>query len=191
MKVNLQLFKNDEYKPGRNIFIRTIWYFVNALVFNSPCFPISCMKRCILRLFGASIGRGVVIKPNVNIKYPWRLSIGDYSWIGESVWIDNLANVHIGNNCCISQGAMLLCGNHDYKKETFDLITGEIRIEDGAWIGAKSVVCPNVVAHENSVLCVGSIATHNLDKNTVYRGVPACAIRKRTDDTPAAVNKYN
>lgn len=179
MKVNLQLFKNDEYKPGRNIFIRTIWYFVNALVFNSPCFPISCMKRCILRLFGASIGRGVVIKPNVNIKYPWRLSIGDYSWIGENVWIDNLANVHIGNNCCISQGAMLLCGNHDYKKETFDLKTGEIRIEDGAWVGARCTVCPGVNIGENAVLSVGSVTSKNLESNGIYQGNLAILKRNR------------
>lgn len=191
MNVDLSTYKKGSYRTGKNIVIQTIWYIVNFIVFDSKCLPISSVKIALLKLFGARIGKNVVIKPSVNIKFPWRLTVGNNSWIGEGVWIDNIANVKIGKNCCISQGALLLCGNHDYKKETFDLITGEIRIEDGAWIGAKSVVCPNVVAHENSVLCVGSIATHNLDKNTVYRGVPACAIRKRTDDTPAAVNKYN
>ena len=129
--------------------------------------------------FGASIGRGVVIKPNVNIKYPWRLSIGDYSWIGENVWIDNLANVHIGNNCCISQGAMLLCGNHDYKKETFDLKTGEIRIEDGAWVGARCTVCPGVNIGENAVLSVGSVTSKNLESNGIYQGNLAILKRNR------------
>ena len=81
----------------------------------------------------------MVIKPSVNIKYPWRLTIGSFVWIGEGVWIDNLENVVIGDNVCISQGAMLLCGNHNYKKTTFDLIVGSITLEDGVWVGAQSV----------------------------------------------------
>ena len=63
--------------------------------------------------------KGVVIKPNVKIKYPWNLYIGNNSWLGEKVWIDNLDIVSVGNNCCISQGAYLLTGNHDYRSEYF------------------------------------------------------------------------
>lgn len=91
--------------------------------------PSSSLRIRLLRLFGARMGKGVVIKPSVNIKYPWNLSIGDYSWIGENVWIDNLTHVAIGSNVCISQGAMLLCGNHDYKRPTFDLMVKPIVIE--------------------------------------------------------------
>jgi putative colanic acid biosynthesis acetyltransferase WcaF len=131
-------------------------------------------------LFGAKVGKGVNIKPSVNVKYPWRLSIGNYTWIGENVWIDNLDNVSIGNNCCISQGAMLLCGNHNYKKMTFDLIVGEIILEDGVWIGAQSIVCPNVTCKTHSVLTVNSVATTDLEPYTIYRGNPAKEIRKRT-----------
>ena len=84
------------------------------------------MKRTLLRLFGANVGRGVVLKPRVTIKYPWKLAVGEHSWIGENVWIDNLGQVTIGNHCCLSQGALLLCGNHNYKKATFDLMVGDI-----------------------------------------------------------------
>ena len=94
----------------------------------------------LLRMTGASVGAGVVIKPRVTIKYPWKLAVGNHSWIGEQVWIDNLDQVTIGAHVCISQGALLLCGNHDYKKPTFDLITGPIVLEDGVWIGAKASV---------------------------------------------------
>jgi putative colanic acid biosynthesis acetyltransferase WcaF len=121
----------------------------------------------------------VNIKPSVNIKYPWRLSIGDYSWIGENVWIDNLDNVTIGNHCCISQGVMLLCGNHNYKKTTFDLIIAPITLEDGVWIGAHSVVCPGVRCKSHTVLSINSVATSNLETDTIYQGNPAKAIRKR------------
>jgi len=137
------------------------------------------MKILLLKLFGASVGNGVVIKPNVNIKYPWFLRIGDYSWIGEDVWIDNLAKVEIGSHVCISQGAFLLCGNHDYTKPSFDLMVKPIIIEDGVWVGAKSVVCPGVTCFSHAILSVGSIATKNLEAYSIYQGNPAQKIKER------------
>ena len=139
----------------------------------------SSIRIKILRTFGSTIGNGVVIKPNVNIKYPWFLTIGNDCWIGEDVWIDNLAQVSIGNNVCLSQGAYLLTGSHDYKKEAFDLMLGKIVLEDGVWIGAKSVVCPNVTCKSHSVLAVGSIATSDLDAYGIYQGNPALFKRRR------------
>ncbi len=123
---------------------------------------------------------GVNIKPCVNVKYPWLLEIGNYTWIGENVWIDNLAKVKIGSNVCISQGAMLLCGNHNYKMSTFDLMIGNITIEDGSWVGAQTVVCPGVTVHSHAVLGVGSVANHDLDAFGIYQGNPAVKIRERT-----------
>ena len=141
--------------------------------------PVSSLRCVFLKLFGAQIGNGVVIKPGVNIKYPWKLVIGNYSWIGEDVWIDNLESVKIGDNCCISQGAMLLCGNHNYKRQTFDLIVKPIVIEDGAWVGAQSTVCPGVTMHSHSVLCVGSVANKDLEAYGIYKGVFAEKISTR------------
>jgi putative colanic acid biosynthesis acetyltransferase WcaF len=115
----------------------------------------------------------------VNIKYPWKLVIGDYSWIGEDVWIDNLEQVIIGSNVCISQGAMLLTGNHNYKKSSFDLITREITLEDGVWIGAKSIVGPGVRCGSHSILAVGSFTSKDLDAYVIYQGNPAAKIRNR------------
>lgn len=137
------------------------------------------VKAAILKLFGASLGKGIIIKPRVNIKYPWLLSIGDYSWIGENVWIDNLVPVIIGPNCCISQGAMLLTGNHDYKKSSFDLITGGIHLEEGVWVGAQATVCPGVTMKSHSILSVGSVLTKDSDDYTIYQGNPAKPVRKR------------
>lgn len=167
MKVDLKSYDNSWFNPGGSAFKRVLWYFTNAIFFTNHLFPVSSVKVALLRLFGATIGTGVVIKPSVNIKYPWNLKIGDYTWIGENVWIDNLAMVSIGANCCISQGAMLLCGNHNYKKSTFDLIVKPITIADGAWIGAKSVVCPGVTIGENTVLTVGSIVTKSVSPNII------------------------
>lgn len=178
--MNLKKYNNDWFNPGGNAIKRVLWYFTNALFFTNHLFPISKLKVILLRLFGAKVGIGVNIKPAVNIKYPWNLKIGNYSWIGEEVWIDNLVPVSIGSNCCISQGALLLCGNHNYKMDTFDLIAKPINIEDGVWIGAKSVVCPGITAHADSILTVGSVATTDLLSNTIYQGIPASAKRERT-----------
>ena len=156
-----------------------MWFIVNA-VFLKSSLPVHWLKPILLKLFGAKIGNGVCIKPNVNIKYPWNLEIGNHVWIGENAWIDNLDKVKIGNNVCISQGALILCGNHDYKKPTFDLITGPIRIEDGVWICAKATVLQNVTCQSHSVLGVNSMANKDLEAYTIYSGVPAKPIRKRT-----------
>ncbi len=177
-KTNLAKFDNSWFKTGGNALKRFLWYCTNAIYFNS-FFPINGIKVFLLRLYGANIGSGLVIKPYVNIKYPWKLSIGDNVWIGENVWIDNLENVTIGDNVCLSQGAMLLCGNHDYKKTTFDLIVKPIVLEEGVWIGAKSVVCPGVTCFSHTVLSVNSVAASDILAYSIYQGNPAVKIRER------------
>jgi putative colanic acid biosynthesis acetyltransferase WcaF len=179
MSVDLSSFNNNWYKPG-NPLMRFLWYFFNVFFFLNPLNPSSKFKVVVLKLFGAKIGSNVVIKPRVNIKYPWFLSIGENSWIGEAVWIDNLGQTRIGANVCISQGALLLSGNHDYKKTTFDLLVGEISINDGAWIGAKAMVTGGVTCHELSILTAGSVTSKDLNKAGIYKGNPAVLVRKRT-----------
>ncbi len=178
LKSDLSKFNNDWYKKGGSSFKRITWYILNAIFVNSA-FPISSFKLFLLRLYGAKIGKGVVIKPYVNIKYPWRLSVGNNVWIGERVWIDNLGIVTLQDNSCVSQGAMLLCGNHHYKKQAFDLIVGNITIEEGAWVGAKCVVCPGVRIGSHSVLTVNSVATAHLQPWGIYQGNPAQRIKER------------
>ena len=150
---------------------RTLWFFLNSMFLQSSLFPMMGFKKWLLRKFGAKIGKGVFIKPSVNIKYPWNLTIGDDTWIGEGVWIDNLGKVSIGSNVCISQDSMLMCGNHNYKKSAFNLMVGEITIEDGVWVGAKCLVCPGVTLHSHAVLAVGSVASTDLETYSIYRGL--------------------
>jgi len=178
-KTELSKYDNSSYKTGKSLIIRALWYYINILFFKNSLNTVNFSKVFFLRLFGAKVGKGVVIKPSVNIKYPWRLKIGDHVWIGENAWIDNLADVEIGDNCCISQGAMLLCGNHNYKKPTFDLIVGRIILEEGTWIGANSIVTPGIVCKSHSILAVGSVAAKDLQNYTIYQGNPAVEVRKR------------
>lgn len=154
------------------------WYFTSMLFFRSGLVPISSILVFILKIFGAKIGKEVRIKPYIYIHYPWRLTVGDYSWLAECR-IENLAQVTIGKNVCISQKAMLLTGNHDYKKTDFDLITKPIILEDGVWIGANSTVCPGITAASHAVLTVGSVATKNLEAYAIYQGNPAVKVKNR------------
>lgn len=178
VKTNLGEYNNSWYKPG-NPFKRGTWYLINIVFFKSSFFPFSKLKVLLLQLFGATAGKSIFIKPCVNIKYPWFLSIGNNVWIGEKVWIDNLGQVTIGDNVCLSQESLLLSGNHDYTKPGFDLIIKEIILEDGVWIGARSVVCGGVICGSHSVLAVNSVATKNLEAFSIYQGNPASKVKER------------
>lgn len=178
---DLSAYNNDWYKNtiGASGFRQAAWYIVNVLFFLNPLNPVSGLKRTLLRWFGAKIGKGVVLKPAINIKYPWKLSVGDYSWIGEKVWIDNLAPVTIGKNVCLSQGAMLLTGNHNFSRSNFDLMVAGITLEDGVWIGAQALVCPGVHCATHAVLTARSVATKELEAYTINQGNPAVVVKQR------------
>ena len=180
-KVDLNSYNNDWYNPG-SLFKRVLWYICNLIFIKNSWFSISSFKVFVLEMFGAKMGNNVIIKPRVNIKYPWKLSVGNNVWIGEDVWIDNLEHVFINDHACISQGALLLTGNHNYKKSSFDLMVGKIILEDGVWIGAKSVVCPGVTCKSHSVLTVNSVANKDLKSFSIYSGNPAVFKKQRIID---------
>jgi putative colanic acid biosynthesis acetyltransferase WcaF len=179
---DLLSYNNHLYNPGGTALKRLLWYFVNVVFFKSGWFPFYGFKVFLLRMFGAKVGKQVEFKPCVNIKYPWNLTIGDEVWIGENVWLDSLVMITIGSNVCLSQGAVLLTGSHNYKKTSFDLITGQIVLEDGVWIGAGAIINQGITVHSHAVLSSGSVATKNLEPYCIYQGNPAVKVRTRTFD---------
>ena len=179
IQVRLAGFDGSDFYKGAGVLKTTIWYFVNALLVRASWNPFLSIKIALLRAFGGKIGKGLVIKNKVIIKSPWNLAVGDDCWLGEDCWIDNLDKVVIGSNVCISQGALLLTGNHDYTISSMPYRNAAIRIEDGAWIGAKTTVCPGVTVHRNAILTVGSVATKDMEENAIYQGNPAVKIRER------------
>ena len=165
MRFDLSKFQNSFYKPG-NIFLRSLWYF-NSIIFFESKIPIpQFFKKLILKIFGSKLGKGVVIKPSVKIKYPWQLEIGDNSWIGERVWIDNVATIKIGSNVCISQGVMLESGNHNFKSEGFDLLLEPIIIENNVWIGCNCLVLPATVIKKGSIFFGGTVINKKTKPNS-------------------------
>ena len=178
MEVKLSSYNNDWYKPG-NAVKRVCWHYINLVFFKSGIFPFYGFKVFLLKLFGATIGKAVYIKPFVNIKYPWFLTIGNNVWIGENVWIDNLAAVTIGDDVCISQGALLLTGSHDYLKSSFDLIIKPIVLHKGVWVCAKATICLGVTCYAHSVITAGSVIAQNCEAYGIYKGNPASRIKDR------------
>ena len=154
----------------------SFWGFLILLFlicfFRHFIIPISADYQCIT-------SNQQDFKNNVTVKSPWNLVVGDNCWLGEGCWIDNLDKVFIGSNVCISQGAMLLTGNHDYTLSSMPYRNAAIHIGDGAWIGAKTVVCPGVTVHDNAVLTVGSVAAKDMEADGIYQGNPAVKIRER------------
>lgn len=177
--MRLDLYSSATFDRGASHVRLALWWLVNGFLFSSPL-PGSNWRVLLLRAFGAIVGRGVIIKPLVRIKFPWRLQIGDHSWIGESVWIDNLAEVRIGSNVCISQDAYFCTGSHDWESVSFNLITKSIVVADHCWIGAKCVLVPGTELGTGSVLCMASLGRGQLSSWTIYSGVPAVPQRLRT-----------
>ncbi len=178
----LDRFDTGSFSRGRPAWVEALWLLCQALFLNS-WLPSSACRVFLLRLFGAKIGSGVVIKPHVRVKFPWRLVIGDYSWIGEGAWIDNLAEVRIGSHCCLSQGVYLCTGSHDWASERFDLKTSPITIGDHVWLGARSSVAPGVSIGDGAVLTMGGVATKSLSAWCVHSGAAAESVKPRSRTT--------
>jgi putative colanic acid biosynthesis acetyltransferase WcaF len=157
---------------GAGKFKELCWYLIKISFFLSPIPYPSFFKVYLLKVFGAKIGSGVIIKPRVNIHFPWKLSIGNNAWIGEEVFLLNFERIVIGNNVCISQRAFLCGGNHDFRNPSMPYRNGPITLRDGCWIGACCFIGPGVTIGVDTVVTVGSVVTSNLEANIVCRKCP-------------------
>jgi putative colanic acid biosynthesis acetyltransferase WcaF len=179
MNVDLSLTSNRDYLPGRPFVVRALWLLVEALVLLNPVVTSYRFQRWTLRVFGARIGAGLIIKPGVHIKYPWRLTVGDNCWLGERCWIDNMEDVVLGDNVVISQGAYLCTGNHDWSDPGMGLAPQPIVVEDGAWVGAFARVAPGRRVGRESVLALGAVLLTDSEPSGIYAGNPAEWTRER------------
>ncbi|TWT88847.1 Maltose O-acetyltransferase [Pseudobythopirellula maris] len=177
--VDLASFTTGDYDPGGGKLRRVLWWYTSLLLFESGWFLPIAPKRVILRWFGARIGKGVVIKPHLRIKYPWRLAFGDHCWIGQGSWFDNIEDIRLGDHVCVSQDVYLCTGSHDHRTRTFDLTPGAIVIENGAWVAASSLLLPGVVVGANALVAGGSVVTKSVEPGKIVGGNPAQVLRDR------------
>jgi len=148
---DLAAFTGAGYDKGRSRIGQALWFATQNLVFCKWWLPAKARPR-LLRLFGAEVGDGVFIRHRVRVLWPWKLSIGDHSWVGEDAWILNLEPVTIGKNVCISQAAFLCTGSHDISSPTFEYDNGLIVVADEAWIGAQATVLRGVTIGRGAVV---------------------------------------
>lgn len=165
--MRLNLFRNTTFERGASRPKEAFWFLVSGL-FVESWLPGSGWRVALLRLFGARMGAGIVIKPGVKVKFPWRLCVGDHSWIGEKAWIDNLGQVTIGSHVCISQGAYMCTGSHDWSSKKFDLIVAPITISDHAWICAYTTMAPGSNIGEGAVVTMGGLVSGRIDDWTIW-----------------------
>ena len=177
--VDLQSYNNSWFHPGGSVAKRALWVLAGQPLFASPWLS-SRMRAGLLRLFGAHVGVGVVIKPGVQVKYPWHLELGDHCWIGEHAWIDNLTTVRVGAHCCVSQGVYLCTGNHDWSEPGFGLKVAPVQLCEGSWAGAKSVLTPGRVLGCYAVAAAGAVVTGSVPEFHIVAGNPARFVKTRT-----------
>jgi putative colanic acid biosynthesis acetyltransferase WcaF len=160
--IDLSKFNNSGFSRGAPRWKEAMWWLCRSLLF-APWFPVpSSLKVAALRVFGAKVGSGVVIRSRVNITFPWKLEIGDHVWIGDEVLILSLDRVKIGSNVCLSQRTFLCTGSHDFRAEGFDLITKPIEIGDSCWIAACAFVGPGARVPSGTMVKAGERWLENL-----------------------------
>lgn len=171
--IDLSRFNNAGFSRGVPRWKEAAWWVVRSLLF-APWFPVpSLLKVAALRCFGAAVGKGVIIRSQVNITFPWRLVLGDHVWIGDEVRILSLDHVKIGSNVCVSQRVFLCTGSHDFRAQAFDLVTGGIEIGDSCWLGAQSFVGPGVRFGNGSRCLAGAAVVRSVPEGATVGGVPA------------------
>ncbi len=173
MSLDLQSFNSRSFDRGAGVWKEGLWVIIKLLFFQSPLPWPSSLRASLLRLFGATVGKGLVIRSGTNITFPWRLTVGDDVWIGEEVFILSLAPVVVESNVCISQRAFLCTGSHDYRRPDFALITKPIVIRAGSWVAAQAFVGPGVEIGPGSVVAASSVVTKCVPPKSLVKGNPA------------------
>lgn len=155
--------------PKRHRLYQAAWFMVSALFFESALpFPTG-LKVKLLRLFGARLGAGIVIRPNVSIKTPKLLTAGDHVWIGRGVVIDNDEEIRLGSNVCLSQQVMLISGNHDYHSPGFEYFGHSIVIGNHCWMAARAMLLAGAEIQNHCLVGPGVIFSGQLPAHSAVR----------------------
>ena len=176
---NLKNFKLPKDFRNRNQYIVQLWWLVQSTFFAmSPQFMYS-WRNWLLRCFGAKVGKKVIIRPTVRITYPWKVSIGDHSWIGDHAELYSLGEIEIGSNSVISQNTYLCTGSHDFTKETFDIYAQKITIEDEVWVASDVFVAPGITIKKGAVVGARSTVLNDIPEGMICYGYPAKPVKPR------------
>ena len=168
-----------DYSPGAPLACQLLWFCLGSPLLAARWLPGSAWRRWLLIGFGARLGRGCRLKPGLRVKFPWRLWAGAHCWLGEDVWIDNLAPVRLGDRVCLSQGAYLCTGNHDFRSPGFDLRPGAIELGDDVWVAAAAVLAPGTCLGPGTIAGLGAVVSGRWPAGVILRGNPAGVVGQR------------
>lgn len=180
--VDLRKYNQSNFDRGRPSWFILWWWLVQAIAFPLSLHNFNFFRCWLLRLFGAKIGKGVLIRPTARFTYPWKVEIGDYSWIGDDVVLYSVDRIQIGSHCVISQKAYLCTGSHDIQDEAFSLITAPIAIANGVWVATDCFIGPGVTIGANAV--IGA-------RSSVFRDIPARQVAWGTPCRPRYPREMN
>jgi len=181
--VDLSRFNNAAFDRGASKARELLWIGLRSALFERGPLPMSSVRAAALRRFGATIGEQTTMRRGLRITFPWKLQVGDHTWLGEDAWLLNLAPITLGKSVVVSQRAFLCTGSHDWSDPAFSLVTRPIVVEDGAWIGANAFVGPGVTVGSHAVVTAGSVVTRNLPPYMICGGNP-CAWFARNNSRP-------
>lgn len=180
MKVqDLSSFRMPANFRGRSAVMVQLWWLVQATLFRLSPQVLYGWRRWLLRLFGAKVGKGVLIRPTVEITYPWKIELGDYCWIGDHVTLYSLGQISVGHDAVVSQKSYICTGSHDFRSPAFDIFAQPVTIEPMAWIATDVFVAPGVTVGEGAVVSARSSVFSNLPANMICRGNPAVPVKAR------------
>ena len=169
----------DNFRGKSGLYVQ-LWWVVQALLFHPSPQIFYGWRRFLLKCFGAKIGNGVIIRPTALITYPWKLTVGDYAWIGDDVVLYTLGEIHIGAHAVVSQRSYICTGSHDYKKDTFDIFSKPIVIEQECWLATDVFIGPGVTIGKGMVIAArSSVYKDIIAVPGIYKGNPVQRVGDR------------
>jgi len=176
--MQLEGYTTGAFQRGAPAWKEALWVAVKCVFFLNPLPWPSALRVALLRIFGAKIGRGVVVRAQVNITFPWRLEVGDHVWFGEEVLVLSLAPVRIESHVCLSQRAFLCTGSHRFETPGFDLVTQPITIHERSWIAAQAFIAPGVEVGPGSMVGAGAVVLETVPARVRVAGNPAVVVKE-------------
>lgn len=177
MKVDLLKYQNHNSNKLKRLIWECVWPMLGGL---TPRWAFNGWRRLLLSTFGAVIGSGARVQGSATVWQPWRLRIGENSWIDGDVKLYSVDDISIGHDVVVSEGAFICTASHDVKSETFALTTAPIEIGDYAWVCSRVIVLPGVKIGEGAIVAAGAVVTKDVAPWTIVGGNPAKEIGRRT-----------
>jgi acetyltransferase-like isoleucine patch superfamily enzyme len=165
----------------------------------------SQLRRLIFRAMCRVAGHGLQIGPEIVLKHPETMDLGDGVFIGAQTMIQGRfdGTCRIGNHVWIGPhayfdarnlvledyvgwgpGAKVLGSAHTGEPIDIPIIATELSIKPvvigyGADIGTNATILPGVHIGAHSIVGAGAVVTVDVPEYTVVAGVPARIIRSR------------